>query len=302
MADTVKTLEDKIEKMKSSKGAIESKLEKVIPAFSLLQTKVSEATNFVENEFYGDANVIAEKCEKYFGKRVMSLVESRKALQKLQADLKKLSDSRDSMVSEVGGLNTKIETAEKGLEQYKKQKKGLKDALETGTIDKKEYEERKKLIKQVLTDTQVVYEKNRESLKKKLGAKMLELEKSNEKLLDATDTYTSAETFVEKEFMGSATVIAEKCQKFFGKKVMSLKESQKALKKLESDLESMKKANRLLAAETASLSSQVEETEKRFEQYEQDMERTNNSFNSGKIDEKEWRRQSDNFKKSLGIV
>ena len=227
MADTVKTLEDKIEKMKSSKGAIESKLEKVIPAFSLLQTKVSEATNFVENEFYGDANVIAEKCEKYFGKRVMSLVESRKALQKLQADLKKLSDSRDSMVSEVGGLNTKIETAEKGLEQYKKQKKGLKDALETGTIDKKEYEERKKLIKQVLTDTQVVYEKN---------------------------------------------------------------------------LESMKKANRLLAAETASLASQVEETEKRFEQYETDMERTNNSFNSGKIDEKEWRRQSDNFKKSLGIV
>jgi|GEM_PF-6580055 len=66
------------------------------------------------------------------------------------------------------------------------------------------------------------------------------------------------------------------------------------IKTLEGQISTMTKA--------ATFDTQIKEAKKRWDLYEQDMQRTNNSLESGKIDTAEWKRQSENFKKSLALT
>lgn len=302
MADTIKTLEGQISTMNKSIADKQKKLEKLIPAFVSKTQTVEAATNFVENEFFGDAVAIGKKCKLYFGKEVMSLVDARKALKKLQDDLKKVAEERDTLVSETGGLTVQIQALTKKLDAYKKGKEALKGELDSGKIDRKEYEFRKNLIKTSLADTSKIHTGKLKAIEKKLQEKTLALKKLDAVLEKKTDVYTDANKFVTKDFMGDSVAIGKKCKLYFGKAVMSLVEARKALEKMKQDLEKTKKEHQTLSAEAAALDSQIKEAKKRWDLYEQDMQRTNNSLESGKIDTAEWKRQSENFKKSLALT
>jgi predicted nucleic acid-binding Zn-ribbon protein len=301
MADTVKTLEAKIAKLKKTLEDKQGQWQKIQPVKMQHDQNLADATQFVENEFYGDANVIADKCQKFFGKRVMSLVESRKALTKMQEENKKIRVAFEKLSSEIMGLGRQIDSAEKMVEKYSKEKEQLKDALESGTIDKKEYERRKQLVKDGLADLSKLSEGKLASLEKTLKEKQEKYAKLSTDIEAKTDLWTGANKFVTKEFMGDATVIGQKCQKFFGKRVMSKKDAEKALEKLKAEMDKAKKEGEKAAAEIANLSERVRETKDRITEVEKSMERAHQRLLAGEIDEKEYQRQRDMWKKSVSL-
>jgi hypothetical protein len=118
MADTTKVLTEKRAKLASEKVKAESALKTSMTNYQKLVELHTPAKHFVDKEFFGSAVEIGKKTEKYFGKKVMSLEEAKKALAKIETDLKKAKETHDSATNKLADINKEYKEITVKLEAY----------------------------------------------------------------------------------------------------------------------------------------------------------------------------------------
>jgi hypothetical protein len=148
--DTTNKLETKVKDLTKKKAGKEAEVKILTPKVATLKQKYDAAKHFVENEFRGDANAIATKCQTHFGKRVMSLNEAKEALRKMEKELKKQTDAQSDANNKVKELDGQLRKAEANLKLYTEGKDKLAQDLKEKKITKAQYETKKEELRRKL--------------------------------------------------------------------------------------------------------------------------------------------------------
>jgi predicted nucleic acid-binding Zn-ribbon protein len=145
--DTTKNLESKVKDLSKKKAGKQAEVDILKPKIDKLQEKYDDAKEFVDNEFKGDANAIANKCQTHFGKRLMSLNEAKEALRKMEKELEKQKTAKKDAEEKVKDLGTELGKVQKNLKWYTEGKAKLEQDLKGGKLTKDQYNTKKEALR-----------------------------------------------------------------------------------------------------------------------------------------------------------